>query len=38
MLYQRLLPVTNDVDYNNRIILIDSILFVSLDNYLGAWA
>ncbi|APQ16592.1 gliding motility lipoprotein GldB [Maribacter hydrothermalis] len=32
----KIITVTNDVDYNNRIILADSILFVSLDNYLGA--
>tara|TARA_R110002050_G_scaffold1164_1_gene8163 strand:+ start:151 stop:1128 length:978 start_codon:yes stop_codon:yes gene_type:complete len=31
----KVITVTNDVDYNNRIILTDSILFVSLDNYLG---
>lgn len=31
----RIITVTNDVDYNNRIILADSLLFVSLDNYLG---
>ena len=28
--------VTNDVDYNNRIILTDSLLFIGLDNYLGS--
>ncbi|WP_298506132.1 gliding motility lipoprotein GldB [uncultured Maribacter sp.] len=28
--------VTNDVDYNNRIILADSLLLIGLDNYLGA--
>lgn len=32
----KIITVTNDVDYNNRIIMTDSILFVSLDNYLGA--
>tara|TARA_R110000782_G_scaffold122862_6_gene214261 strand:- start:192 stop:1169 length:978 start_codon:yes stop_codon:yes gene_type:complete len=32
----KVITVTNDVDYNNRIILTDSILFVSLDNYLGS--
>lgn len=32
----KIITVTNDVDYNNRIILTDSILFVSLDNYLGS--
>ena len=31
----KVITVTNDVDYNNRIILTDSLLFVSLDNYLG---
>ena len=30
------ITVTNEVDYQNRIILADSILFVGLDNYLGA--
>jgi len=30
------LTVTNDVDYQNRIIATDSILLVGLDNYLGA--
>ncbi len=29
------ITVTNDVDYQNRIILADSLLFISLDNYLG---
>ena len=28
--------VTSDVDYNNRIILTDSLLLIGLDNYLGA--
>lgn len=32
----KIITVTNDVDYNNRIILTDSILFISLDNYLGS--
>lgn len=32
----RVVTVTNDVDYNNRIILADSLLFIGLDNYLGA--
>lgn len=32
----KVITVTNDVDYNNRIILTDSLLFVSLDNYLGS--
>lgn len=31
----KVITVTNDVDYNNRIILTDSLLFISLDNYLG---
>jgi gliding motility-associated lipoprotein GldB len=31
----KIITVTNDVDYNNRIILTDSLLFISLDNYLG---
>jgi len=29
------ITVTNDVDYNNRIILTDSLLLIGLDNYLG---
>ena len=29
------ITVTNDVDYNNRIILADSLLLIGLDNYLG---
>ncbi len=32
----KIITVTNDVDYNNRIILTDSLLFISLDNYLGS--
>ncbi|MGK0493756.1 MAG: gliding motility-associated lipoprotein GldB [Maribacter sp.] len=32
----RVVTVTNDVDYNNRIILTDSLLFIGLDNYLGS--
>lgn len=28
--------VTSDIDYNNRIILTDSLLLIGLDNYLGA--
>ena len=32
----RIITVTNDVDYDNRIILTDSLLLVGLDNYLGA--
>ncbi len=31
----RIITVTNDVDYNNRIILADSLLLIGLDNYLG---
>lgn len=31
----KVITVTNDVDYNNRIILADSLLLVGLDNYLG---
>ena len=31
----RIITVTNDVEYNYRIILADSLLFVALDNYLG---
>ncbi len=31
-----IITLTNDVDHQNRIILADSILFISLDNYLGA--
>lgn len=30
-----IITVTNDVDYNNRIILADSLLFIGLDNYLA---
>ena len=32
----RIFTVTNDVDYNNRIILADTVLLIGLDNYLGA--
>ncbi|MEH6681390.1 MAG: gliding motility lipoprotein GldB [Sediminicola sp.] len=28
--------VTSDVDYNNRVILADSLLLIGLDNYLGS--
>lgn len=28
--------VTSDVDYNNRVILTDSLLLIGLDNYLGS--
>ncbi len=31
----QVITVTNDVDHQNRIILADSLLFISLDNYLG---
>lgn len=31
----KVITVTSDVDYNNRIILTDSLLFIALDNYLG---
>ena len=30
-----IITITNDVDYNNRIILADSLLFIGLDNYLA---
>ncbi|MFX0557420.1 gliding motility lipoprotein GldB [Maribacter sp. CXY002] len=30
-----IITVTNDVDYNNRIIFADSLLLIGLDNYLG---
>ncbi len=30
----KVITVTNDVDYDNRIILADSLLFIGLDNYL----
>ena len=32
----KVLMVTNDVRYNDRIIFADSLLFISLDNYLGS--
>lgn len=32
----KVITVTTDVDYNNRIVLTDSLLFIGLDNYLGA--
>ncbi|MBT8297180.1 MAG: gliding motility lipoprotein GldB [Maribacter sp.] len=32
----RIITVTNDVDYKNRIILADSLLLIGLDNYLGS--
>ncbi|WP_394750787.1 gliding motility lipoprotein GldB [Spongiimicrobium salis] len=31
----KVVTMTNDVDYNNRVILADSLLLVGLDNYLG---
>jgi len=31
----KVITVTNDVDYNNRIILTDTLLLIGLDNYLG---
>ena len=31
----RVITLTSDVDYNNRVILADSLLFIGLDNYLG---
>ncbi|MFD0799287.1 gliding motility lipoprotein GldB [Maribacter chungangensis] len=31
----KVITVTNDVDYDNRIILADTLLFIGLDNYLG---
>ncbi len=34
-LVPRVITVTNDVDYNNRIILADTIMLIGLDNYLG---
>jgi gliding motility-associated lipoprotein GldB len=32
----KVVTVTSEVDYNNRIILADSLLLVGLDNYLGS--
>ncbi len=32
----KIITVTSEVDYNNRIILTDSLLLIGLDNYLGA--
>ena len=32
----KIVTVTSEVDYNNRIILTDSLLLVGLDNYLGS--
>lgn len=31
----KIITLTNDVEYQNRIILTDSLLFICLDNYLG---
>ena len=31
----RIITVTNDVDYEDRVILADSLLLIGLDNYLG---
>lgn len=31
----KVITVTNDVDYENRVILADSLLFIGLDDYLG---
>lgn len=31
----KVITVTNNVDYNNRVILADSLLLIGLDNYLG---
>lgn len=30
------ITMTSDVDYNNRVVLADSLLLIGLDNYLGA--
>ncbi|MFH6604639.1 gliding motility lipoprotein GldB [Maribacter algicola] len=32
----KIVTVINDVDYQNRVILTDSLLFIELDSYLGA--
>ena len=32
----KVITVTNDVDYRNRVIYVDSLLLIGLDNYLGA--
>ena len=32
----RIITVTSDIDYSNRIILTDSLMLIGLDNYLGA--
>lgn len=31
----KIVTVTSDVDYNNRVILVDTLLLIGLDNYLG---
>ena len=31
----KVVTITSDVDYNNRVILADSLLIIGLDNYLG---
>lgn len=31
----KVITITNDVDYNNRVLLADTLLLVGLDNYLG---
>lgn len=31
----RIVTLTTDVDYDNRVLLTDSLLFIGLDNYLG---
>ncbi len=33
--HPRVVTVSSDVDYNNRVILTDSLLLIGLDNYLG---
>lgn len=32
----KIVTVTSDVDFNNRVILADSLILIGLDNYLGA--
>ena len=32
----KVITLTSDVDYNNRVILTDSLLLIGLDNYLGS--
>ncbi|MGB5821899.1 MAG: gliding motility lipoprotein GldB [Saonia sp.] len=31
----KVITLTNDVDYNNRVVFADTLLFIGLDNYLG---